>query len=112
MSHVEPTTVERVLNLHDLRQTLAEKESNILCRFQYHKGREERGFVWTSTIVFRGGSTRGIGGLSPPYLPITHGYPPKPLLDFWDETMKRKRERRRREEEEEEESGHDPPLHF
>ena len=33
----------------------------------------------------------GLGGLSPPYLPNTHGYPPKPLLDFWDEIMKRKR---------------------
>ena len=54
----------------------------------------------------------GLGGIKPPYLPNTHGYPPKPPLDFWDETMKRKRGGRRKEEEEEEKSGHDPPLHF
>jgi len=39
----------------------------------------------------RGGSTWGARGVKPPYLPNTHEYPPKPLLDFWDETMKRKR---------------------
>jgi len=54
----------------------------------------------------------GLGGIKPPYLPNTHGYPPKPLLDFWDETMKRKRGGRRREEQEEEESGHDPLYIF
>jgi len=62
--------------------------------------------------VSRGGSTWGARGIKPPYLPNTHGYPPKPLLDFWDETMKRKRGGRRREKQEEEESGHNPPLHF
>ena len=51
----------------------------------------------------RDGSTWGLGGIKPPYLPNTHGYPPKPPLDFWDETMKRKRGGRRREGEEEEE---------
>ena len=54
----------------------------------------------------------GLGGIKPPYLPNTHGYPPKPPLYYLDETMKRKRGGRRREEEKEEESGHDPPLHF
>jgi len=33
--------------------------------------------------VCRGGSTRGaIGGIKPPYLPNTHGYPPKPPFIF------------------------------
>jgi len=62
--------------------------------------------------MYRDGSTWGARGIKPPYLPNTHGYPPKPLLDFWDETMKRKRGGRRREEQEEEESGHDPLYIF
>jgi len=54
----------------------------------------------------------GLGGIKPPYLSKTHGYPPKPPLNFLEETMKRKRGGRRREGEEEEESEYEPPLHF
>jgi len=55
---------------------------------------------------------RGLGGIKIPYLPKIRGYPPKPILHFWDETMKRKRKGRRREGEEEEEREDDPPLHI
>ena len=54
----------------------------------------------------------GLGGVKPPYLPKTHGYPPKLPLNFLEETMKRKRGGRRREGEEEEESEYEPLYIF
>ena len=39
--------------------------------------------------VNRGGSKGGLGGIKPSYLPKINGYPPKPLLHFWEEGMKK-----------------------